>query len=203
MSISNVVENVLGKNTNKTVRMNVVGASSTYFVEGKDFDCVVNSNHTLSNTITSNPVEFKTPVTDNIYRNQRTYNLSGVVSPYGDLTLGGVSVADVGIPSLSSKNNAQDWYSGLIEISNLSYGGLITLTVYPESYPNLAVESLTFSDSYNIGEGIQFSMTLKEIIVATTSLSTGQTNNPSDPLNSPSVSTGTAPITNVNAADLF
>jgi hypothetical protein len=202
MGISNVVESVLGKNTNKTVKMNVIGASGTYYVEGREFDCVVSINHTLSNTITDNPVEFGTPVTDNIFKNQRIYTLSGVVSPYGDVTLGGVSVADVGIPALSSKNNAQDWYSGLIEISNLSLGGLIRLTIYPESYPNLAVQSLVFKDSYKIGEGIEFTMTLKEVIVATSSISNGSTNNPSNPINNDSVSNGTAPVTNVLAAEV-
>lgn len=182
--------------------MNVVGGTGAYFVDGKDFDCVVNITTQLVNTITSNPVEFGIPVTDNIVVQARVYNLSGVVSPYDNVTLGGVSVADVGIPSLSSKNNAQNWYSGLIEVSQLKLGGLITLTVYPESYPNLVVKSLTFKDDYKIGEGIRYEISLIEVIVAQTSLSDGNTSNPSDPINNNSVNNGTAPITNTLANEV-
>ena len=201
--ISNIVENVLGKTTTKTVKMNVVGGSAAYFVNGKEFDCVISITQNLANTITTNPVEFGTPVTDNIFRNQRTYTLSGVVSPYSNVSIAGVSVADFGIPSLSSNNNAQDWFAGLVQLSNLPFGGLITLSVYPQSYPNLAVQSLSFADSYIIGEGINFTMTLQEVIIAVTSLSQGQTNNPSNPINSDIVTNGTAPVTTQLAGNLF
>lgn len=203
MSISNFIENAIGKNTSKTVRMNVVGSASPYFVDGRDFDCIVSINQSLTNTITSNPVEFGTPVTDNIYRNQRIYTLTGMLSPFSTISVAGVSVADVGIPSLSSQNNTQDWYAGLVELYNLTFGGLITLSVYPQSYPNLVIETLTFDDTYINGEGLKYSITLKEVIIASTSLSSGNTNNPSNPINNSSVNNGTVPIVNETVASLF
>ena len=205
MGITNLVQNTIGKNTSKTVRMNVVNSGGTgisYFVDGKDFDCVVTISQNLSNTITKNPVEFGAPVTDNKYRNPRTYRLEGMLSSYTSIDVGTFNVAIVGNGALSSKNNAENWYAGLIEVFNLNNGGLITLTVYPQSYPNLVVETLTFDDSYIVGEGLKYTMTLREVIVASTSLSTGQTNAPSDPINNSSVNNGTATTTSAAASEI-
>ena len=196
MGISNIVEGVLGRNTSKTVSLSVEGKikEGSYSIEGELFDCIVETKTTLKNKISENPVEFGVNVTDNIVPQQRVYELSGVLTAY----FGFKSFITFGLPNLSSQNNTQIWYDRLVEISKLELGGLITLSIYPKSFPNLVVESLQFDDSYSVGEGLNFKMTLKEVQIAEQTLPEGAVKRTASPANANSSDKGS---TTTNTAD--
>jgi len=200
MSASNVITNILGKDTKKSVKIVINGESGVYKLNGQVFDCVVSSDTVRSNTITTNPVEFGTVVTDNIIPQPITINLKGVISAYKGYLNG---LIQTNIPSLSGENNAEFWNKGLLELFQLKYGGTISLFVYPNKIDNLVIKQYKTTDTAVNGEGIAFDISLQEVQVAVTSLENTPTVSPSDPSYSNSQNYGNSGTTQTSVSNIY
>ena len=177
----------------KTVKFTASG----YAIDGAEIDAVVNSSVSMSNNITSNPVEFGFSVTDNVVINPVTIRLTAVVSEYdpnlnlltnpvGTIEAETKAVANKvesffsGNSSSTSENRASRFLDNLIELKNLVGGTTFDLYIYPKTYRNLVVESLSYSDSASLGQSIKFTLVVREIQIAKTSIRQSAPYNPQD-----------------------
>lgn len=176
---------VAGELKAKTVKFTAPG----YGIDKVEIDAVVSTDVTVSNSITSNPVEFGIAITDNVVINPNRFRISAVISEYdsqlgGLISTGGV-VSDAintgksyfsGHSPTYKGNRAEQFYTKINELKNLKGTGdslLFDLFIYPHTYRNLVIESISFTDAASLGQAIKFSMVVREIQLATTSLNIG------------------------------
>ena len=141
-----------------TITYQLTGVSKYKFA----IDLCVRLTHSNSATVTDNPIEDGSSINDHVINQPRVVTLTGLVSDYKyQLFPFNFPFATQDKPSKKVYDIFQDIYKNkrLIEIDT----GL-------EVYENMIIESMSFPRTSDTQESLEFSLTMKEIIIVSSEL---------------------------------
>jgi hypothetical protein len=130
-----------------------------------EFDACLNETHTGSASTTDHPVEAGADMTDHIRREPEELQLVGMVSDTPLLFLASFR-AQASVPGGDPQNRAQDAYGFIKTIKDS--GQLVQVTTTLRDYANMALVSLSVVRDKDKGKVVEMSITLREIVIATT-----------------------------------
>ena len=140
-------------------------------------DATLNEVIDYSANITEHPIENKTSISDHIYKNPLKVKIEGYITD-SPIRLMGLFETPLQNNSLSSvlgnikkalpfTSGDKPSLQGYFALKNIyEERSLITLVTKMESFPDMVIETLSFTNDENTGGRLQFSAELKQIVYA-------------------------------------
>lgn len=140
---------------------------ATQFLE---LEATVRETHTASAQVTDHPVENSTDITDHIRRLPEELQLEGIVSDTPILVLAAFR-ATPAVPGTDPTARAKAAYEFLRDIKD--QGRLVDVSTKLRDYSNMAITNFSVSRDKDTSNILAFSLTLREIQIATTEVVAG------------------------------
>lgn len=173
-------------------KKNIVFDCKGYKLHNQSIDCIVDYKVNMKNDISDNPVEVGYNFSDNVFFKPTEVHIEGVILPnkpfINDLIESGISSISSGtfnplrnftqskISSFysGSRNRAQEFEDGLMELRNMRHGeGLFSFTCFPSNYYSkeelsrkFCIEDLHLESPQEYGDALLFKIKAKQVIRA-------------------------------------
>lgn len=128
-----------------------------------ELDVIISEGVSTSSTITQNPVEQGADVSDHIIINPLSFAMSGIVSDTPVKFLGGLSS---GLSLLSGETPSVKAWDKLLQLQ--ASREPFTLVTNLKEYDNVVIETLSTTQDKDTSKMLNFSATMKEIILVGT-----------------------------------
>lgn len=148
-----------------------------YTIGDVSIDTILDEAHDTSMNVTTQPVEIGADISDHIYANPTTVNITGVISDTHNNTFFDVGLvgfaADVAgkIAGDTQQSKSQRAWAKLQEIQRK--GQLIDLVTNLRVYNNMAIVAMSCKQDKDSILEVRFSMTLREIFIVSSEIFTG------------------------------
>ncbi len=119
-----------------------------------DVDVSLSETHSYESTVTKNPVEDGSPITDNIINHQPKINIKGLFSPLKMQMLGGMT-------SMSAQSFVQNKWQELLKLRDSKER--LTLFTGLNIYTDMIMSSLSTTRDYSNANHLEFSATFEQI----------------------------------------
>ena len=120
------------------------------------FDITRNQEHTFDSTITSNPIEDGSQITDHIINESDRLSLKGMMSDTPIRLLSGVR--DIAEQGLGGESRSKSTFDTLKELRDTKT--LLTIVTSLNTYTNMAIRSFSVPRDNTTGQTLEFSLDL-------------------------------------------
>ncbi len=134
-----------------------------------EIDATVSETHTGSAQLTDHPVESSTDITDHIRRLPEELQITGIVSDTPIIALASLR-ATPSVPGTNPAARAEAAYQFLKDIKD--QGRLVDVATKLRDYTSMAITSLSVTRDKDTANVLSFSLSLREIQIATTEVVT-------------------------------
>jgi hypothetical protein len=148
-----------------------------YAIGGVSIDTILNESHDTSMNITTQPVEMGADITDHIYANPATVNVSGIISDVTNNTFFDIGLIGFGgdvlekITGKPQQSKSQQSWAKLEQIARK--GQLIDLVTNLKTYTNMAIVGMSCTQDKDSVLEVRFSMSLREVFIVSSATFAG------------------------------